>query len=403
MRKTMLLGWVLGWGVLSAIAGDWAQWRGPAGNGISDEHSWSPKNLIADKGPKVLWKINVGKGHSAVSVLRDRCYTMGNDGSNDIVYCLKTSDGSEIWQRSYPCRGGGYPGPRATPVVDGNLVYCFSREGDLHALDTGDGSVKWKVNVQKEFGAKNIKWGFSSTPRIEGNLLLLNACRHGIALDKRNGEKVWASPSGAGGYAVPVVYDSPEGKGVAIFGLKAIYGVDLKTGRKRWEHEWVTKHDVNAADPIVVGQKVFISSGYGKGAALVDFSGGRTREVWRKQSLSNHFSTSLLFDGHIYGFDGNTGRGTFRCFTFDTGEEKWSKDLGFGSLIAADGKLIILNEKGRLYIIEATAAGYREMAQRQAMNAKGAKCWTAPVLSRGRLYLRHSNGDVVCLDLEERR
>jgi outer membrane protein assembly factor BamB len=146
---------------------------------------------------------------------------------------------------------------------------------------------------------------------------------------------------------------------------------------------------------------MFISSGYKKGGVLLDFTRGSAQEVWRAPNMCTQFSSCVLHDGHIYGIDGNTGSGTLRCLDYQSGREKWSQNLGFGSLIVADDKLIVLNEAGRLFVADASPTGYRELARCEALPAKGAKCWTAPVLCRGRLFLRNSKGDVVSLDVSK--
>jgi outer membrane protein assembly factor BamB len=384
-------------GTVSATFGDWPQWRGPERNGISAESGWDPAALTG--GPRILWRTNVGLGYSGVAVKADRLYTMGNVRGRDSVICLDARTGTEIWSHSYPARSMQYPGPRATPTIDGDLVYTLSSDGQLLSLSADRGAVRWRRDIVTDFGAQPPNWGFAGSVVVEGNLLLVNAGPSGLALDKRNGEPAWTSGTGTGGYATPVLYTQNGKRYAAIFGKRAIYGVEAQTGRQAWSYPWVTGNDVNAADPLVFDDRVFISSNYGSGSALLDISGRQPKLLWRNASMNSHFSSFVMIDGCIYGNDGFAGRrsGVFRCLDAETGRETWSEDLGFGSLIAADGKLILLTEQGDLHIALATPTGYREIAR--ARSILSSSCWTPPVLCDGRIYLRNHRGELVCLDM----
>ena len=209
---------------------------------------------------------------------------------------------------------------------------------------------------------------------------------------------MWSSGEGPGAYASAVVFKAGETDCVAIFGQKAIYGVRLKDGKVLWSYPWQTSYDVHAADPIASGGEVFIASGYGTGCALLRIEGAEAKPVWRNELLRAHFSSAVLIDGYLYGVDGNAGGGSLRCIEWKTGKEVWAKDLGFGALMAADGKLIVLNEKGRLFVVEASPAGFKELAQGDVAvpPAKG-KWWNMPVLSNGTIYCRNSDGTLVAL------
>ena len=377
--------------------GDWPQWRGPDRNGISEESGWDPAALVED--PRILWRTNVGLGYSGVAVKADRLYTMGNVRGQDSVVCLDARTGREIWSYSYPARSMQYPGPRATPTIDGDAVYTLSSDGQLFCLTADRGRVRWQKNIVAEFGARLPNWGFAGSVVVEGDLLLVNAGVAGMALDKRNGKLAWTGGAGIGGYATPVLYTQNGNRYAAIFARKAIYGVEVQTGRQAWSYPWVTGNDVNAADPLVFEDRVFISSDYGAGSALLDISERQPRLLWRNGSMNSHFSSFVLIDGYIYGNDGFAGRrsGVFRCLDGATGQEMWSESLGFGSLIAADGKLILLTEQGDLHIAWASPSAYREISRARSMLSSS--CWTPPVLCDGRIYLRNHRGELVCLDM----
>ena len=374
---------------------DWPQWRGPNRDGTTQESAWRA-TALAD-GPKVVWRKDVGVGYSAVSIKGKFLYTMGNVGNRDIVYGLDVATGAELWQHSYECGTGSYAGPRATPVVDGGLVYTLSRDGHVFCLDATTGAVRWQKHLRTDLKVGLPTWGLAASPWVEGDRVLLNAGVHGIALNKLTGATVWSSAPGTGGYAAPVVYRQGGKSCVAVFGAQAIYGVALKTGQQLWSYTWVTKHNVNAADPIVRDGKVFITSGYQKGCVLLDISGDAPQVVWQNNAMQSHFSSVVYLAGYLYGIDGNTGGGALRCLDFKTGAEAWSQNLGFGSLIAAGGKLVVLNERGVLIIADAVPTGFREHSRAQVL--QGGKSWTAPVLCRGMIYARNDKGALVCVDM----
>ncbi|MEI7902261.1 MAG: PQQ-binding-like beta-propeller repeat protein [bacterium] len=372
---------------------DWPQFRGTNQDGISRETAWNPKALSG--GPKIAWSTNVGPGWSSVSICGDTLFTMGNVGDNDVVYALQVKDGKELWRHSFACKAGNHPGPRSTPSTDGKEVYTLSRDGDLLCLNAADGNVIWQKNVLKEFGAENVMFSLAGSPVIDGDRLLLNVGETGAALDRKTGAKIWSS-TGKGGYATPVVFKQDGKDLIALFSAKGLFLVEPETGRQTAFCAWQTYHDCNAADPIHLNGKIFVSSGYGKGCALVDVSGADAKPVWENTDMGNHFSSCVLLDGHLYGVDGNTGKaGALTCMEFATGKVKWSQKLGFGNLTAAGDRLIFLNENGDLYVVKASPAGYEEISSAKGILAK--LCWTAPVLCRGTLYCRNSKGDLVAI------
>jgi len=403
LRRLMIAG-VAGFAVCllagngrSAGTFDWPQFRGPDRNGISKETAWNPKALAA--GPKILWRTNVGKGWSSFCIFGDRIFTIGNRNEQDTVVALNVKDGKEIWQHTYPCKSGDYPGPRSTPSTDGKVVYTLARDGQLFCLNFQDGKVIWQKSVLSEFKLENTTWNLAGSPVIRGDMLLLNAGEHGVALNRRTGEKIWVSGPGPGGYSTPVVYMNGATECLAIFGCKGVYGVELKTGKKLWFHSWETQYDVNAADPIVQNGKVFISSGYGRGCALIDVKGAEPKVVWEHKGMRNHFSSCTLLNGDIYGVDGNAGNGSLKCLDFATGKEKWSKNLGFGGMMIAVDKIIMFNENGNLFVVKASPSSFEEIAS--ATKILGKTCWTAPVLCRGVIYCRNSEGDVAAVDVSK--
>ena len=384
---------------------DWSGWRGPDGNSISSESGWDPYALAGE--PKVLWRINVGYGYSSVGVKGKYWYTMGYDDGEDTVYCVSVETGEEVWRYSYPCVAGSYAGPRATPVYSDSLVYTVSRKGQLHCFEAESGKVKWKKDLRTEANTEVPRWGISSSAVIDGEMLLLNVGQYGLALNKGTGDIIWASPKGVPGYASPVLYDLEGRRCMVCFGRDTAYGVAVKTGELLWRKRWFTRLEETSSDPVVWGHHVFISTIYSKGCTVFSIAGDECEEVWLNEKLVTKFSTSILFEGNLYGIHGNTGRGTLRCVDFMTGEVRWEEKFKFASAIVVDEKLVILDEKGMLYIARVHPDGYHELSRGQVLEAgesrreaKG-KCWTAPVLCRGMIFCRNDRGDLVCVDVRK--
>ena len=373
---------------------DWYRWRGPDLNGISKEAGWQAQ--WPAEGPKVLWKTSVGTGFASFSVSDGRVYTMGNANNTDTTFCLDAVTGKEVWHHSYPCPldpKNFEGGPCATPTIADGRVYTFSRKGDLFCLDAGKGTVIWSKQLNKELGLEIPTWGCASSALVQGKMVVVNMGSAGVALDKTTGTVIWTSAKSTGAYATPVPLTIGGDACLAILTRQSLVAVKTASGQEVWSYPWKTDYDVNAADPIVAGDKIFISSGYNHGGTVLNISGGSPVKVWENKSMRNHFDTCVLWQGHLYGPD-DSG---LRCLAFDTGELKWT-DGGFGkgSLMIADGKLVGLSEKGELIIAEPTPDAFKPLSRAKVLSGK---CWTTPVLSQGHIYCRNAVGNVVCLDV----
>ncbi len=386
-------------GACSLSASDWPSYRGPNHDGISTETAW--KTQWPGDGPKVLWEKEVGLGFSSFTVVAGKVYATGHADETDTVFCLDAVTGKEIWKHSYPADlGDKYyeGGTSATPTVDGDRVYHLSRWGDLFAFEAATGKVVWEKNVQKETGANIPDWGYAGAPLVQDQLLILNVCAAGMAVEKTTGKIVWKSDTGSAGYSTPYPMTF-QGKKLAVIGSSDAYvAVDVATGAPVWSYPWATRYGVNAATPLLSGDKLFISSGYNKGCTVVKLGAGEPEKVWESKALKNQFNSSVLIDGYIYGFDGDyNGRSALKCVRMEDGQEMWAeKSTGFGSLIGANGKLLVLTDKGELMCVNATPESFDEVSRAQILSGR---CWSAPVLANGLLYLRNAEGHVACLDL----
>lgn len=381
-------------GVSLAQAEDWPAWRGPSANGISVETGWSAESA------KIKWTKEVGVGYSSVSVKDGKIFTAGFNDGNDTVFCLNAENGETIWRYSYPTSSGSYKGPRATPVIDGENLYMVSRDGVVYCLTAADGKPVWKTDVLKVTGAKNSTWGIATSAVIHDDLVLLNIGTKGTALNKATGKVVWSS-KGEQGYASPVVFEFQGKTCLFLFSEKTLEMVEAKTGKSISSYKWKTRYGVNGGDPLLVpGNKVFISTGYKRGCTLLDYSSGKLEKVWENNLIQSHFGSCVLIGREIYGIDGQTkSKGFLRCISVENGSEKWNTQIGFGSLMVADGKLIVLDEKGTLHFAKAVPDKYVEIAK----PGTGLKklCWTQPVLANGIVYCRNDKGKLVAVDVSK--
>jgi outer membrane protein assembly factor BamB len=388
-----------------APAGDWPQWRGPNRDGVSPETGlrtdWPPD------GPPVLWKAKSGVGFSSFAVHAGRVYTLLQDGDQEAVVCWDADTGEPKWRFPYPSNFPGAlsygAGPHSTPAVDGDFVYTVGTLGMLHCLKAATGEKVWAHDLLQEYRAPNLKWGVSFSPLVLGDLVYTNPGgpdgNSVVAFDTRDGKEVWKALGDPAGYSSPVAATLAGVPHVLFFTGRGLVGLGPKDGKEYWHFDWPTNEGINAATPIVVGDYVFISSGYGKGCALLKVSGDgpgslRVQRVYQNNRMCNHFASSVRLGDYIYGFHDDF----LTCLELRTGKVRW-KERGFhkGSLLAAEGQLIVLGEGGNLALVEATPDEYRKKVEFQLSQQR---CWTVPVLAGGKLYVRDEE-QVWCLDLRK--
>lgn len=389
-------------GCAVAQAGDWPQWRGAAHNGISTEKGWLDQWPAA--GPAIAWRAQVGLGASSFVVGGGRVYTMGHADGKDTVFCFDAASGKPIWKHSYPAELGDKffeGGTTGTPTLDGDRLYSLSRWGDAFCFEAATGKIVWSVQVQKATGSPVPDWGFTGAPLVLGGRLILNVGEAGLALDKATGKVLWKSAAGDAGYSTPHPVEH-NGRVIVLLGSSKSYlAVDPADGKELWRTPWVTEYGVNAADPIVSGGKMFVSSGYGTGGALFALGAGAPDELWRARAFRTQLNAAVLHEGHLYAVDGDTTSiGGLKCLDFATGTEKWAhKDFRVGALSMADGRLIALSGTGTLVIAPASPTGFTPTATAKVLDGK---CWTAPVLANGLIYCRNTSGAIVVVDVRKK-
>ncbi|MEM1183262.1 MAG: PQQ-binding-like beta-propeller repeat protein [Acidobacteriota bacterium] len=426
-------------GTPAAFAEDWPAFLGPTADGRSGEEislDWG------EKGPEVLWFGAVGEGYSAPSVVADVVYVFDRVKDEARLYALSAEDGELLWSESYPStyedlyRYSG--GPRAVPVVDDGRVFAFGVDGRLRAHRSRNGEVLWDVDTNGRFGVVQNFFGAGSTPVVEGDLLIVmvGGSPEGspsisagkvrgngsgiVAFDKRSGEVRYRLSDELSSYATVRVATVDDRRWAFAFTRGGLLAFEPATGAEDFFFPWRAKklESVNAATPVVVGDKVFITESYGPGGALLQVGQGAGeaghRVVWkdarRGKSLESHWATPVYRDGFLYASSGqSTGEATLRAVRLDTGEVTWSEPgLGRSTLLLAGEHLVVLTEHGRLLLVEANPEKYVKLADidygtrrssrdADAKVAAGAPSkapalrfpvWNAPVLSNGRLFLR---------------
>jgi outer membrane protein assembly factor BamB len=391
---------------VSVNAADWPRWRGPNGDGISAETEWEPVALA--RGPKILWKADIGSGYSNVVIKDDSLYTMGKLKGKPSVFCFNAETGKIIWQYAFI----GSRDPQSTPALDGGFIHALSAEGELFCLVARNGEQQWKKNLVEEFHGERPFHYFSTSPVVDGNLIIINVNKYGAAFDKKTSMLLWISQPTKGldinQYSTAVLGDVNGRRCAIIFGNHIVSAVEINSGKLLWS---VPVESVPGEycipDPICFNGKMFVSMyspSSEHSSCLWNVQKNSPTILWQNKNMGNDISSSVLVDGFIYGIDGKSdgGHNSLRCIDWDAGKLMWEKKMRMASLIAADGKLIIIDEKGALSIVKAAPSGYEEIAKCAIPDQKKyEQWWTPPVLWGGKLYCRGNLGDLVCIDLSK--
>ncbi len=386
--------------VVPLNAQDWPTLRGSDANGIS-----TGAKLATEGSIETLWSAEVGLGYSAPVVSGGKLLISGHESGKDSLYCLDSKSGEKVWTFSYDQPLGDLyfqGGTTGTSVWDGDVIFHIAREGELFCLNAEDGSVIWQKHLQKDFGYSKPTWGFTGAPLVRGESLFVTAGEAGLALKKTNGSVIWKSDDEECGYSAPVEL-TRNGKKFLLFSNKRFYVcVEAETGNKVWEHRWMTRYGVNAADPILSDDFIFISSGYGKGAVLLKWSGGGDPEkVWQSRDMRTQMNAAVLIDGFLYGVDGNESTdGTgLKCIELSTGETKWVvPEIGHGTVSAVQDQLVVLTEKGQLQVGPASPNVFAPALTEEVIKPR---VWTVPVVVDGIVFCRNASGQLVVVQLKK--
>lgn len=377
----------------TATRADWPNFRGPRFDGISGETGFKTEHKTP---PKKMWEREIGSAFSSFAAVGDRVYTCGTADKQQTLVALHADTGEVLWQvpieKEYRNEFGD--GPRATPTVDGDRVYILGAFGRLLCAEASSGKTIWEKQLDHP-----PTWGYSASVLIDGDFAISTAGEDQgalVAFDKRTGDPKWKAGTDTVGYAMPYPMNFDGRRLIAGFTGDAAILVDAKSGRELWRERWATAYQVNAAMPIFADGQLFLSSGYKTGAALLSLrtDGDRieSKQVWKNPKLLNKFQSAVLHDGHLYTSDEKA----FQCVEWSTGKVQWSEArTANGTIILADGHLLLLTEKGQLRIGKADSKSFTPQTSVDILDGR---CWSVPVLHRGRLFARNMER-VVCLDL----
>lgn len=399
---------------LQVAKGEWPQWRGPRRDGISTETGLL-KEWSAD-GPPVAWQIKgLGKGYSSVAIAGGKIFTMGRRGASEFLIALDLEGGSELWATD----AGDASHSNCTPTIDGELVYALGRKGDLVCAQASDGKEVWRKNFGKDFGGRMMSgWGYSESPLVDGNGLVCTPGAQDSAiamLNKKTGEVIWKAgmPEDIGrrgkdgsGYSSIVISEACGVRQYVQLTGRGVISVRAKDGKTLWGYNRVANGTANIPTPIVKGDHVFCSSGYGTGSALLKLTRSgddfEVEEVYFKngKEMQNHHGGMILLGDYIYCGHGHN-QGFPLCIEMLTGKVAWKPGRGAGTgsaaIVFADDHLYFRYQNGVMALIEADPSSYQLKGQFD-IAIKNGNSWPHPVIASGKLYLRDQD-ELVCYDI----
>jgi outer membrane protein assembly factor BamB len=386
---------------------DWPQFLGPTRDG----HYAGPP--LADtwgaSGPKVVWRKQVGQGFAGPAVVGNRVIVFHRVGNEEVVESLDAANGNSIWRYAYRTTYrddfGFDEGPRAVPVVADGVIYTFGAEGQLHAVDFAKGTRLWSEDTMKRFSVPKGFFGAAGSPLVDGDRVIANIGgeKAGIvAFDAKSGKVLWTATDDDASYSSGVSATIAGRRSAVFLTRDSLVGLDPGSGAVQFQRRWRARlaASVNAATPLVIGDQIFVSAQYGPGAGVLRVNGSQLVDVWASDDvLSNHYATSVFYNGHLYGFHGRQEFGpSFRAVEFQTGMVKWSQEqFRAGSVLLAGDRLLITREGGELVLAAASPQAFKPIARAQILQGV---VRPYPALADGLLYVRNEN-TLLCLDLRK--
>ena len=380
----------------------WTDFRGPHRDGHYTDRpvlvNWPSGGL------QPLWKQPVGAGHASFVVADGRAFTIEQRGGDEVAAAYDPATGRELWTSAWRAvfsETYGGVGPRATPTWHEGALFALGATGELRALDAATGNVLWRTNILDDAGASNLEWGMSASPLVVGEtVVVLPGGRNGrsvVAYDRRSGKRAWSALDDQAAYSSPVIVRLAGLQQILVFTASRIVSLSLDGSRTLWDFSWPTQGGINVAQPLVIGDnRVFVSSGYGTGAALIEVSKDGDRfdagQVWRTSRMKNQFTSSVYHDGFIYGLD----EAILACLDAATGDLKWKGGrYGHGQVMLAAGHLLVVAEEGELALVRATPDRHVEIARFPALEGT---TWNHPAIADGYLLVRNGN-EMAAFDL----
>jgi outer membrane protein assembly factor BamB len=372
----------------------WTDFRGPKRDG--SYHEMDILTTWPAGGLPQLWKQPVGGGYASFVVAGGRAFTIEQRRSQEVVAAYDLETGRELWTHSWDANfreSMGGDGPRATPTWHEGRLYALGALGELRCLEARTGKLVWNRNILSDAQAGNLQWAMSAAPLIVDDKVIVLPGGHSgksvVAYNKVTGSPVWQALNDKQAYVSPMLVTLAGRRQILTVSAQRLAGLATEDGRLLWDFPWVTSYDVNSAQPLVVGEnRVFISAGYGHGAAVVEVApstdGFSAKHIWQNVNMKNKFNSSVYYQGHIYGLD----EAILSCVDAATGERKWKGGrYGYGQLLLASGYLIVLTESGEVMLVKATPERHDEVSRFSALEGR---TWNHPALANGRLLVRNT-------------
>ena len=380
----------------------WTDFRGPMRDGVYDEMNiltvWPAQGL-----PQ-LWKQPVGGGYASFVAAGGRAFTIEQRRGQEVVAAYDLETGRELWTNSWDAdfrESMGGDGPRATPTWHEGRLYSLGALGELRCLDSRSGKLIWNRNILSDAQAGNLQWGMSAAPLVvDDNVVVLPGGRPGrsvVAYHNETGAPAWQALDDKQAYTSPALVTLAGQRQILMVSAQRVAGLAPEDGRLLWDFPWTTSYDVNSAQPLVLGgNRLFISAGYGHGAALIEVVRSGTsfnaKLVWQNANMKNKFNSSVYYQGYIYGLD----EAILSCVDVETGQRKWKGGrYGYGQLLLASGHLIVLTESGEVVLVKATPEGHVELSRFSAIEGR---TWNHPALENGRLLVRNTT-EMACFKI----
>lgn len=401
---------------VSLFAAEWPQFMGPERNAISPEtdiaRSWP------DDGPNVLWSIDVGDGFGAAAIKDEKVYILDRIGTEqDVLRCLNFQTGDEIWRYAYDAPGRlSYDGSRSVPTVDDEKVYTVGPFGHVLCLDRKTHNPLWTKHLHKDFGGFPPNWGFSQSPMLHGDMVIVAPMSDDaglVALNKESGELIWKCPSlGGDAYSTPRITTIDGVPQVILMTKGLLSGVDLQSGKRLWQYDdYFTKIPIPNATPLGDGQ-LFVTGGYNGGSTVIQVS--KSGSDWNIKEISRHeghgaqVHEAILYEGHLYA-NLNTNENLRRnpdglaCMDLKGNiiwQTKGNPDINRGSLLIVDDLIFVMGgDDGILHLIEANPKQFNELDSAKIFEPSGREIWAPMALSNGKLIVRNQSV-MKCLDIK---
>jgi outer membrane protein assembly factor BamB len=388
---------------------DFPRYRGLTGDGIVQSLELLANDWKAHP-PKLLWKRPCGGGFAGFAVAGNVAITIEQRRDQEVIACYDRSTGQERWTHSYQAffREPTGNGPRATPTIHDGMVYSLGADGDLVCVDGKGGTRRWHVNILDDCKAKRVTWGMTSSPLVADGRVIVNAgidpqANAGMAVaayDAKDGKRLWAAGTHPAGYSSPLFATVAGRDQVVLFDAGGLAGMSLEDGKELWRYEWTTFQDMNIIQPVQIGSDRFlISSELSNGCAVVKVSrsadGFKVGPVWHNRHLGAKYANPVILNETVFGLS----NGTLACLDLRSGERLWrGKAYGHGQMLAVDGHLIILGERGELALVAADRRAFRELGRVAVLEGR---TWNTPALAARQLFVRNDK-EMACLELAVR-